>query len=227
MKQLPVIFLFMFLSQSNCESGTIDKHAEYNEINAPADDSVLDDKGAENKVLEDALRSFNLSAQTKLAATGNKSNSLSNTSEIYCDDECQKLRKSAGDLKRTRRWTPSQITRSSCKLTLVREICDPAGKEISRGKLSMCRTCRRVYRVSDNCYPRYLNAEICEESNDGCAFDNGRPQGTCISTKSLVTILRNVGCDNCEKLLPENLEIPSGCQCALEKHSVSSATDVA
>ncbi|CAJ0591516.1 unnamed protein product [Cylicocyclus nassatus] len=221
MKQLPVIFLFMLICQRNCESGTVDKYAEYNEINAPVDDSVLNDKGAKNKVLEDALRNFNLSAQSNLAATGNKSNSHPITSEHYCDVECQKSRKSAGDLKRTRRWTQSQITSSSCKLTLVHEECGPAGKEISPGKLSMCKTCHRVYRVSDNCHPRLLHAKICDGNDGGCAFYNGRPQGTCVSTKSPVTLLRTVGNDN---FLSEDFEMPSGCQCALEKHSALSAT---
>ncbi|CAJ0605005.1 unnamed protein product [Cylicocyclus nassatus] len=221
MKLLLVIFLFMFLCQRNCESGIVDEFAEYNEINAPANDSVLDDKGTENKVLEDALRSFNLSAQSKLAATGNKSNSHPITSELYCDDECQKSRRSDDDLRRTRRGAPSQITTKHCMLTLAQENCDPAGKEISPGTWSMCTTCHRIYRVSDNCHPRYLHAKVCYGNNDGCAFDNGRPQGTCVSTNIPVTLLRTVGNDN---FLSEDFEIPSGCQCELEKHSPLRAT---
>ncbi|CAJ0591517.1 unnamed protein product [Cylicocyclus nassatus] len=225
MKLLLVIFLFMFLCQRNCESGIVDKFAEYNEINAPADDSVLDDKGTENKVLEDALRSFNLSAQSKLAATGNKSNSHPITSELYCDVECQKSRRSDDDLRRTRRGAPSQITTNHCKLTLFHENCDPAGEEISPGTWSMCTTCHRLYTVSDNCYPRYLHTKVCDGNNGGCAFENGKPQGTCVSTNIPVTLLRTVGDDN--KLVPENLQVPSGCQCALKKHSFLSAIPVA
>ncbi|CAJ0591471.1 unnamed protein product [Cylicocyclus nassatus] len=209
MKQLPVIFLFMLLCQRNYESRTVDRFAEYNEINATTNYSVLDDKRAENKVLEDALRKFNLSAHSNLAATGNKSNSHPITSlELYYHSE---------------RRVPSQITTKHCKLYLFYEKCVPAGKEISPGKLSMCYTCKRIYHVSYNCYPRVLKAEVCDRSNGDCAFDNGRPQGTCISTYSTVALLGSVGNDNCT-FLPEAFEMPTGCQCALRKHSALKAT---
>ncbi|CAJ0591518.1 unnamed protein product [Cylicocyclus nassatus] len=232
MKQLPVIFLFMLLCQRNCESGTVDRFAEYNEINATTNYSVLDDKRAENKVLEDALRNFNLSAYSNLAATGNKSNSHPITLELHYDDERkskffkhrQKSRKFGDDLKRTGRRAPSQITTNHCKLKLFYEKCVPAGEEISPGKLSMCYTCKRIYHVSYNCYPRVLTAEFCDRSNGDCAFDNGRRKGTCISTYSTVTLLGGVGNDNCTNFLPENFEMPTGCQCALRKHSALKAT---
>ncbi|CAJ0591523.1 unnamed protein product [Cylicocyclus nassatus] len=112
-----------------------------------------------------------------------------------------------------------QNTKDSCTLFPIFEKCAMAGTEEHPGLKRLCTKCQRIYRVSLNCYPRFVNAATCSD-HVRCIFNNeGKPQGTGKPEVLPMYLLRNVGNDSCHNHKTEEFELPVTCQCLLYTHS--------
>ncbi|CAJ0591287.1 unnamed protein product [Cylicocyclus nassatus] len=109
---------------------------------------------------------------------------------------------------------------SLCTLTLILEQCEEAGEEVEPGYISACETCQGVYMDSKNCFPKFVNAIGCGKSEIDCAFDiKDRPLGRCSTTHLQMYFMHSEEGRFGESSLTGMLTVPSGCQCALNKHS--------
>ncbi|VDN36609.1 unnamed protein product [Gongylonema pulchrum] len=83
---------------------------------------------------------------------------------------------------------PTQSTESNC-LPILWNTSRPPGVFVSAGKCipqgteeteeyrKLCTSCRGVYILNKNCFPRFINAVTCQSHSSGCIFDKISGQG--------------------------------------------------
>ncbi|KHJ78142.1 hypothetical protein OESDEN_22238 [Oesophagostomum dentatum] len=99
--------------------------------------------------------------------------------------------------------------------------CTEPGEEVSWAHEQLCSMCRGIYMLSENCFPTFFNAVLCNQQETGCIFDNfsDRAHGLCRSETLSLRVLRNRGDSVCEDWVIEQIELPVACQCLLSKGS--------
>ncbi|CAJ0605006.1 unnamed protein product [Cylicocyclus nassatus] len=98
--------------------------------------------------------------------------------------------------------------KGKCRLTMRNEECKAAG-ELVGGGLRLCTQCQRVYVVSSNCSPRFINTARCQSHGTTCIHNAkaGKSYGFSREDTLPMTLLRSVGDPKCEKFLNEDFEV--------------------
>jgi len=162
-----------------------------------------------------------------------------------CNDECQRIKRefdrywaewlikqdyqiSTGnetdDNSSNETTAKTDQTTEGCKLETFFPLgpCEERGSENELlDHQRLCTACHGVYLLNKKCFPRYFNAVKCNKSDRNCIYDwwGKSAHGKCDEKKLSFLVLHNVGTEDCPLWKYYSINVPTSCECYLNKMS--------